>query len=70
MAYGQSKLANILHAKELARRLKVFFTFEMLNSLLEVFIDIDTHARGKRVLRLTGWPLVEWEWLFESQVCQ
>jgi hypothetical protein len=25
MAYGQSKLANILHAKELSRRLKVLF---------------------------------------------
>jgi hypothetical protein len=25
MAYGQSKLANLLHAKELSRRLKVFF---------------------------------------------
>jgi len=54
MAYGQSKLANILHAKELARRLKVFFTLEMLNSLLEVFTDTDTHAEGKHVLFLTG----------------
>jgi hypothetical protein len=30
MAYGQSKLANILHAKELSRRLRVSFSTKYL----------------------------------------
>lgn len=34
MAYGQSKLANVLHANELARRLKVSKSFS--GSTLEV----------------------------------
>ena len=33
-AYGQSKLANVLHANELARRLKVTDLFEVIDYLL------------------------------------
>lgn len=38
MAYGQSKLANILHAKELSRRLKVSFFSNFLVFSLHLFI--------------------------------
>lgn len=40
MAYGQSKLANILHAKELSRRLKVFSSL-ILTFICDVFIQIN-----------------------------
>lgn len=63
MAYGQSKLANILHAKELAKRLKVFPAIEMLKTLLgsthRPLIPrqkFSLYVEGKEVLQATSLP--------------
>jgi hypothetical protein len=47
MAYGQSKLANLLHAKELSRRLKVFFS-GYPNSIIHVCYSFGKGRNLKR----------------------
>lgn len=59
-AYGQSKLANILHAKELAKRLKVDFFSSTIEFAVCFLLYWITNSFEKTVLSLPAFLLIVW----------